>query len=205
MQSTTVILLVAALLIGAIVTWRVHVFRGRDAVWRQLAQEIDGEFIAGGFLGSSRVVAQIGESTAVLETYWDYQGEGGAANFTRIHAPLHNDSQFEFVISSPGVVDRIVHSIGRQPIQTGVPDLDRGFLVRANDASRARALLTNGTVRRYLRDHLWRKQPGLFGTNLELRLTGAHLSLEVTGHVSDIDRLRGLFRLFRATLEQIEL
>lgn len=205
MQSATVCLLVVVVLIGTVVAWRVLVFRRRDTAWRQLAREIDAEYIAAGLLGSSRIVAQIGESKVVLDTYSDWQGEGGAANFTRIQAPLHNDSQFEFVVSSPGVIDRVVHSLGRQPIQTGVPDLDRGLLVRANDAPRVRALLTNGTVRRYLREHLWRQQPGLFGTNLELRLTGSQLCLEVTGYVSDIERLKGLFRLFRAALEQVEL
>ncbi|HWB08747.1 MAG TPA: hypothetical protein VG826_05970, partial [Pirellulales bacterium] len=74
----------------------------KDEIWRQLCEQISGDFVEGGLWKGSKVQVHHKQWTVTLDTYTESQGENNAT-YTRMRAPFVNKDGFRFTIYRRGV------------------------------------------------------------------------------------------------------
>ncbi len=184
----------AVLLLAAVIVWWVLSRRMQGAAWKELARDVGAEYVPGGLFRSSKVVARLRGSTLTLDTYSVPSGDS-STTYTRIRAPLEIRDGFQFTVFREGLVGKIDKALGMQDLEIGIPEFDDAFVVRANDETRVRALLSNTKVRQLIQAQ----------RSLRLSIDKTNeLHFEQQGVIRDSERLKSLFALFDAALEQLE-
>jgi hypothetical protein len=194
----------------------------QEQAWKQLATEVGGELITRRergrrFLGRHlqlAVIAKAGTSPIAL----DLKMEAGADTVpswlvTRIRAPYVARDAFSFSVkrvrarlSDGAVLHGMARLAGRHKVEPGDLGFDRDFLITANDAAQVRALLADPKIRDLIQSQpsldISAARPGwrLFKRSSQ-RLSV--LRFEEEGVITDVERLKSLFELFRETLNQL--
>ncbi len=182
----------AVILVGMIV-YAVVSGRAREAAWRQIAADVGGDYIPGRLFRSSKVVAPIKQGALTLETYSVPSGDS-STTYTRLRAPLQNPAGFQFTVFREGLIGKIDKALGMQDVEIGIAEFDDAFVVQSNDEGKVRALLSNARIRELVQVQ----------RSIRLRLTKKNeLVFEEQGVLRDVTRLRNLFALFGAILEQL--
>jgi hypothetical protein len=177
----------------------------REAVWRQLSEEIGARYVDGGFWKGDKVQATHGEWTVTLDSYAVHTGKVTIV-YTRMRAPYVNPSGFRFTIYRRGVFSGVGKLFGMQDIEIGDAAFDRDFIVKATEETLVRQLLFHPRVRELLSAqpdiHLSVKDDeGWFGPTFPEGVDELHFT--VVGVIKDVDRLKLLFDLFAETLDQL--
>ena len=175
---------------------------GQDEVWRQLSREIGAEFVECGFRKRNKVQAHVGPWTVTLDTYSD-----GQLAFTRIRAPYVNTGGFRFKIYRKSLrfsdLDKL---LGMEDIEVGDPEFDDAFIIRGNYERQVRELFANPKIRKMIQ-----AQPALvLKVEDSKRWVGPRfprdvdeLILQGHGVINDVGRLKVMFELFAAVLDQL--
>jgi hypothetical protein len=177
----------------------------KDDVWRQLSEEVGGELVDSGFWKGKKVQAHAGPWTITLDTYTESSGES-AVTYTRMRAPYVNSDGFRFTIYRKGIFSELGKLLGMQDIEVGDPEFDEAFIIKANDEPKVVNLFADPNIRRMIQAqpkiHLQVKDSeGWFGPRFPEDVDELHF--QVVGVVKDIDRLKALFDLFGAVLDQL--
>jgi hypothetical protein len=188
-MSTPLIVAGAVGLFVIFLVWGAIAKRKRDDAWRQLAVEIGANFVEGGLLHSSKVQMPFKEWTITLDIYSVSSGDS-SSNYTRLSAPVQDKQGFQFTLLRKSIVSKIDHALGAKQIVTGDAEFDDAFVVRGNDAAKERDLFSHQKIcQLYLTE---RSLAGSLRKNV--------LSLEITGEIKDVERLKNFFDLFKETL-----
>ena len=178
----------------------------REEIWRQIANEIKGEYIDTGFWKSDRLEFKHKEWTMVLDTFAKQQGNHHAT-YTRMRAPFVNKDQFYFDIYREGFFSSVSKFFGMQDIEVGDSLFDEDFIIKSSDEEKVKKLLKDNKLRKLISD-----QPRI---HLEIKYdsdsffrsefpTGVHmLYFECLGVIKDKKDLRDLFLLFCVVLERL--
>jgi hypothetical protein len=177
----------------------------KDEVWRQLSQEIGAEFVEGGFWKGNKVQVHVKHWTITLDTCTGSNGESSIP-YTRMRAPYINREGFRFKIDRKCILSWLGKLLGMQDIEVGDPDFDEAFIIQGNDESRVRDLFAHPFIRQTIQ-----AQPKI---QLELKDNEAWfgqrlpdsadvLHFQVIGVIKDVERLKALFDLFAAVLDQL--
>lgn len=178
----------------------------QEGIWRQLAEQIGGDYEDRGFWRGGQVVrAHVGEWTVSLDTYAVHTGTVTML-YTRLRAPFVNADSFRFQVAREGFFWKVGKVLGARDVEVGIEEFDRDFVIRGNDESRLRSLFADEKVRALLQAqpevHFEVKDDeGWFGTHFPDGVD--ELCFEAHGVVKDVNRLRGLFDLFAATLNRL--
>ena len=182
----------------------------RENIWRQLAGEIGGGFVDGGFWKGDKVEASHGEWRITLENV-----RYGKTHATRLRAPYVNPDGFRFTVYRKGIFSELGKMLGMQDVEVGQPDFDRDFVIQGTDEAKLRRLFANARIRELIAAqpdiHFTVKEaPGIFTRDLFAEVQPEHVNaLEfLTGRVikdkiKDKERLRLLFDLFAETLDEL--
>jgi hypothetical protein len=165
----------------------------RNDAWKQFAGEIGGEFVPGGFLRSSAVRAQAGQSTVTIDTYSVPSGDSNTT-YTRLRAPFQNKDGLQLRIQRRGLVGRLEKALGTRHVDTGDTDFDRDFVVQSNNELKVQSLLLDQGIRSTVQAQ----------RSIDLHVKDNELRLEVMGAVRDIDRLKVLYKLSCDALARLE-
>ena len=185
---------VGAALVVAFVVWSLASVRARTRSWKQLANDLGAEFVPGGLLRGSKVVAQAGHATVTLDTYSVPSGDS-STTYTRIRAPLQNRDGFQFRVFREGLVGKIDKALGMQDLEIGIPEFDDVFVVQANNETKVRALLSNAKIRQRIQGE----------PSVHIGITkNNELHFEEKGVLSNLAKLKSLFELFFEVLNQLE-
>lgn len=178
----------------------------RDEVWKQLSATMDADFVDGGFLGSGKVEAHHGSWTITLDTYTVTAGHAHVV-FTRMRAPFVCRDSFRFAIYRKGLFSELGKRLGMQDIEVGHSlRFDEDFIIQGNDESKVRSLFANAEIRALIdaqpEIHLELKDDEGF---LRQRFPEGvdELVFHIRGVLKEVDRLRGLFDLFAAVLDEL--
>ena len=125
----------------------------KEEVWRQLAEEIQGEYRKDGFLKEGAVVASVGEWKVHLDTHTLVAGNAIVVH-TRMRAPFVNPHGFRFKIFRAHVFSDLARFFGQQDIQVGHPAFDESFVIQGNQPERVVALLDDKQLRALI--HTWK-------------------------------------------------
>jgi len=174
-------------------------------IWRQLAADVGGRFVAGGAFKPDKVQASHGEWTVTLDTYTVSTGKA-VVIFTRMRAPYVNPGGFRFTVYRKGMFTGLGKLLGMQDVVVGHEPFDEDFVVKGTDEARLRDLFSSERLRTLLS-----RQPdvkfsvkddeGWFGPDFPEGVDELHFV--VGGIVKDLDRLKGLFDLFAETLDEL--
>jgi len=176
----------------------------KDEVWRQLSQEIGAEFVEGGLWTGSRVQAHVGPWTVTLDI--GKSDEDGKSTVTRMRAPYINPEGFRFTIYRKGLFSDLGKLLGMQDIEVGDPEFDEAFIIKGNDESKAATLFSNPKIRQLIQDQPTirldvKDSEGWFGPKFPEDVDELHF--QVVGVIKDAERLKALFELFAAVLDQL--
>ena len=177
----------------------------KEEIWRQLAAQIDGQFVEGGWAKSDKIVATHGPWTVTLDTYAVSTGKV-VIIFTRMRAPYVNPDGFRFKIYRRGVFTELGKLLGMQDVEIGIEQFDHDFVIKGTDESKLRALFMNPDVRRLVEAQpdiqlTVQDDEGWFGPKFPDGVD--ELQFVVGGILKDQDRLKSIFDLFATTLDQL--
>lgn len=176
----------------------------RKDVWRQLAQEVDGQFHEGGFLSPFAVQARTGDWILTLDTYTSGDGKTNQT-FTRLRAPYFNPEGFRFEIYRAGLLSGLGKAMGLQDIEVGHPRFDRDFVIKGDAPRRVRRLFDNRKIRAGIhvqpKIHLSVKRQGRWFSKFPDGVDELHFRAERA--IKDLAQLRALFDLFGEILRHV--
>lgn len=177
----------------------------KKEVWSQLAEQISGNFVNGGFMGRDKVVANTGQWTITLDTYTVSTGKS-SVTYTRMRAPYVNKDGFRFTIYRSGFFTAVGEMLGMSDIKIGDPAFDEAFVIKANSEEKVRSLLSDANIQMLMgaqpRIRVQVKDDeGWFGAQFPQGVD--ELCFVAVGIIKDLDLLRALFELFAALLHQL--
>jgi hypothetical protein len=177
----------------------------KDEVWRQLSQEIGADFVDGGFWKGKKVQVHAKPWTITLDTYTESTGESHVT-YTRMRAPYINPEGFRFTIYRKGILSGFGKLLGMQDIEVGDPEFDEAFIIKGNDELKVVNLFADARVRRMIEDQPKirlevKDNEGSFGPQFPENVD--ELRFQIVGVLKDIERLKALFDLFTAVLDQL--
>ena len=177
----------------------------KDEIWTQIATDIDGEFIEGGFWGKDVLIYKHGEWQILLDTYVVSAGTS-SYTVTRMRAPFVNKDDLYFKISREGFFSSIGKFFGMQDIETGDPFFDKQFIIKGNNSEKIKLLLADSRIKELCqtqpRIHLSIKDDeGWFGTDFPEGVD--ELYFECVGVIKETERLKALFGLFCLVLQRL--
>lgn len=174
----------------------------KEEVWRQLSGELGGQFVDGGFWKGDKVEVRVKQWTITLDTYTVSTGKQHTT-YTRMRAPFVNPEGFRFTVYRKSIFSPIGKLLGMQDIQIGEPFFDDEFVVKGSDPAKLKLLFSNEKLREMFhaqpRIYLTVKDDeGWFGKDFPEGVD--ELYFQVIGVIKDVERLKGLYYLFAATL-----
>lgn len=177
----------------------------KDEIWRQLCDQIGGNFIEGGFWKGSKVEVHHKQWTVTLDTYSESQGENNAT-YTRMRAPFVNKDGFRFTIYRRGLFSDLGKLLGMQDVEIGEPEFDDAYIIKGNDEDKLRRLFANPRIRQLIeqqpRIHLLvRDDEGWFKNKFPEGVD--ELYFREIGIIKDIERLKALYDLFAEVLDHL--
>jgi hypothetical protein len=178
----------------------------RDEIWRQLASEIDANYVEGNYWERGKIQASHTGWLITLE-------EHGKYHHIRMRAPFLNPGGFRFTVYRKGVFTELGKYLGMQDVEVGNQDFDRDFIIKGTDETKLRQIFGNARIRELIaaqpRIHFEVKDArGIFERNLFPEKLTEDLDLlefEVDSRpaIKDKERLRLLFDLFAETLDEL--
>jgi hypothetical protein len=177
----------------------------KDEVWRQLCQEIGAKFVEGGGWKGNKAQAIVGPWTITLDTFTVSDGKT-STTYTRIRAPYMNPEGFRFTIYRKSVFSGLGKMLGMQDIEIGDPEFDEAFIIKGNNEPRTQHLFADRALRALIQaqPHIRlevKDSEGWFGPKFPDNVDELHF--QVVGVITDVERLKSLFDLFAALLEQL--
>ena len=177
----------------------------KDEIWKQIATDIEGEFIEGGFWGKDVIIYKHGEWQILLDTYVVSTGTS-SHTVTRMRAPFVNKDDLYFQISREGFFSSIGKFFGMQDIEIGDPFFDKQFVIKGNNPEKIKLLLADDRIKELCqlqpRIHLRIKDDeGWFGTDFPEGVD--ELYFECIGVIKETERLKALFGLFCLVLQRL--
>jgi hypothetical protein len=178
----------------------------REEVWRQLCAEIGADFVAGGFWKGDKVQAHVRNWTLTLDTYTVSSGHSHVT-YTRMRAPFVSRDGFRFRVYRKSLFSRLGKALGMQDIEVGhSARFDDDFIIQGTDESKVRSLFANPEIRRLIDGQPKirleiKDDEGLFRQRFPEGVD--ELVFQTLGVVKDVDRLKGIFDLFAAVLEEL--
>jgi hypothetical protein len=177
----------------------------KEEVWQQLCQEIGAKFVSGGAWKGNKVQATVGPWTVTLDSY-TVNTQHSHVTYTRMRAPYTNPEGFRFTIYRKSIFSGLGKLLGMQDVEIGDPEFDEAFIIKSNNEPRVQQLFADTKLKA-----LVKAQPeirldvkdseGWFGPKFPENVDELHF--QVVGEIKDVARLKSLFELFAAVLEQL--
>ncbi|PCH88424.1 MAG: DUF3137 domain-containing protein [Flavobacteriales bacterium] len=177
----------------------------KDEIWSQIAKDIGGEYIDGGFWQKDTLLYEHNEWKILLDTYTQSSGKS-STTYTRLRVPFINKDNLRFTIYREGFFSSIGKFFGMQDIITGDPYFDDHFIIKGNNVSRIKQLLDSEELKKLMdnQPHMHievRDDEGWFGPSFPQGVD--ELYFECFGVIKEKDVLLNLFELFSVVLDRL--
>jgi hypothetical protein len=130
----------------------------------------------------------------------------GENQATRLRAPYLNPDGFRFSIYRKSIFSDMGKLLGMQDIEVGDHEFDEAFIIKGNDEGKVCDLFANPRIRQMIQDQPKirlevKDSEGWFGPKFPEDVDELHF--QVVGVIKDVERLKALFDLFAAVLDQL--
>jgi len=179
----------------------------KDEIWRQLCDQIGGDFVEEeGLWKETKVQVHHKQWTITLDTYTESDPDLNSQTYTRMRAPYVNKDGFRFTIYRKGFFSDLGKMLGMQDVEIGEPEFDDAFIIKGNDEFKLRKMFGDRKIRRLIE-----RQPKIFLTVrddegwFKARFPEGvdELYFRVGGVVKDLERLKSLYDLFAEVLNHL--
>lgn len=177
----------------------------KNEIWKQLSNEINGEFIPSNFFKPSKVKVNMDDWTIVLDTHTVSTGKS-SVTYTRLRAPFTNNDGFKFKIYREGIFSELGKFFGMQDIEIGDENFDKDFIIKSNNEIKVKELFSDYKIKELIEKQSkisleTKNNEGMFETHLPYGIS--ELYFKIPGVIKDTDRLKGLFELFKEVLNEM--
>lgn len=177
----------------------------QNEIWAQLSEEVNGSFVKGSFFKGSRVEVSHEPWTIYLDTFSVSTGKTSVM-YTRMRAPFINLHDLYFKIYKQGIFSEMGKFFGMQDIEVGYSDIDEDYIIKGNNETAIKNLLTSSRIRNLIKEqprfHLEIKESeGLFGPTL--KQNERILYFQADRVITDVSLLKSLFDLFGEIMEEL--
>lgn len=177
----------------------------KEEIWSQLSREIGADYEEGGFFKDGKVVLSHRQWEITLDTYTVHTGKS-YVTYTRMRAPFVNRDGFRFKIYRKNIFSGIGKLFSVQDIEVGDAFFDDQFIIQGEPEHMVDRLLSNSVIRQLIQGqpdiHLQIKDDeGWFSKSFPEGVD--ELYFEVVGVIKDKERLKKLFDLFSAVLDEL--
>lgn len=179
----------------------------RKEAWKEFSDEIDAEYIEGGFLRTPRVKYTYKFCTIYLDTYTVSTGNS-SQTYTRIRVLFINSNKFYFKVTKKHLFSGIGKAFRKQDIEIDDRLFDRNFTIKGSDEALVRKILQDIDIKEIIQDqprmnikivdNKKKKDDQWYGHENILQFV-------VRGIIKDKKRLMLLFKLFTKILDQFTL
>ena len=126
--------------------------------------------------------------------------------YTRMRAPYTNTEGFRFTIYRKSIFSGLGKMLGMQDVEVGDPVFDDAFIIKSNNEARVQNLFADARLRALVQAQpavllQFKDSEGWFGPKFPPDVDELHF--QVVGVLKDVERLKSLFDLFAAVLEQL--
>lgn len=177
----------------------------KDEIWKQIANDINGEFIDGGFWKNDELRYSHGEWELLLDTFTRNHGKA-STTYTRIRVPFINKNGFYFKIFREGFFSGISKFFGMQDLQIRDSRFNENFIIQGNDARKVEKLLDHHKLKTLF--------DAIPNSNIEIKGDEGWfgkkypdgvdvLYFESRNTLKDKKTLKLLFQLFTTVLDQL--
>jgi len=171
-------------------------------IWKQLAEQLDGEYFRGNMIKTDRVEAYHGDWMITFDTFIVDK-----VIYTRIRAPYVNRDDFTFKIFREHLGYRIVKVFGMKDIEVGYPHFDQDFIIQGSDERKLLMMFANPKIRELISYQPkilleLKREAGLF-KKPKFPKDVNEVYYHVAGTLKDLDQLHDLFDLFAYTLDHL--
>jgi len=177
----------------------------KEEVWKKVSEEIEAEFVVGGFFRGDKIIAKVKEWIITFDTY-TVSDENTSTTYTRMRAPYINKDGFRFKIHRKGIFSNLGELLGLRDIEVGFSEFDEEFIIKGNDTNKLCELFSNSKIRELIQLQQdisleVKVDEGWFGTEFPQGVD--ELYLQVHGIIKDVDRLKSLYYLFAEILNHL--
>ncbi|MCE7995346.1 MAG: DUF3137 domain-containing protein [Roseivirga sp.] len=179
----------------------------QNEIWSQIANEIGGELIDGGFWDKDMLEFRHKQWAIVLDTYKSPGSNHSTSTYTRMRVPFVNTTNFYFNIYQENFFSSIGKLLGMQDIIIGDRFFDDQFVIKSNSDVTIKRLLDSDKLKQLIssiprikfciRDDDGRIFKSGFPAGVDI------LYFEYLGVIRDKQTLLNLFLLFSAVLERL--
>ena len=170
-------------------------------VWQQLAVEVNAEYVKGGFAKSARVEKSYNNWTILLDTYTVNTGKS-SVTYTRMRVPYIRENDIQFKLSRKNIFSGIGRMFGMPLIETYDYDFDDEFVLKGNDETVIKEIFLNQSIKdmiKFQKRLILKVKP----YKVKKSLTDSELYFQMTGVLKDMDKLKSLFNLFSALMDEL--
>ena len=181
----------------------------KEPIWTQIAEEIGGSYVEGGFWGKDVLHFRHGDWEILLDTFTRTSSSKHGTrvrHYTRMRAPFVNKDGLRFTIYRKGIFSSVGKLFGMQDLEIGDPFFDDPFIIKGNDEEKIAQLLSGTTLKELIsaQPDIYFKiadDDGFFRGSFPDGVD--QLYFECSGVVTDADVLKSLFELFALTLTRL--
>lgn len=174
----------------------------KEEIWRQIATDIGGEYIDGGFWKSGVLRYQHENWEMLMDTWSD----GNRGPYTRLRIPFINKDGLQFRIYEKNFFSDIGKALGSQDIQIEDPRFDPKFIIQGNNVPKVKKLLRDAQLKALfdlvpgINVHV-KNSNGIFSKKFPPNVD--MLFFQHRGILKDKEKLQLIFRLFTTLLERL--
>ncbi len=178
--------------------------------WQQLASEIGGEFVDGGFWKKDKVVLKYRKTEIVLETHTVSRGKN-SSTYTRMKFPFNSVNGFNLSISSENFFTHLVKKIGFNDIEIGEFEFDDKIYLKSNNEKKAKSFFSSTILKEETFNVVnitesflsIKRHDSLFFFTESEAPNPFYVVLSKLGVESDIDVLKSWLNLCKITLDRL--
>ncbi len=177
----------------------------KDEIWQQIAKDIGGEFIDGGFWNKDDLRYKHNEWELLLDTFTRSHGKS-SSTYTRLRAPFINKDGLKFKIYREVFFSKIGKFFGMQDLEIRDARFNEGFVIQGNNKKQISRLLDHYQIKALFemipKSNLEiKKDEGWFGKKYPEGVDV--LYFECWGILKDKETLKLLFQLFGIVLDRL--
>lgn len=180
-----------------------------ESIWKSFTGQVNGQYIDRSYWHSDKTEVTYNNWKIIFDNYIEYKTVSNTTiqqTYTRVTAAYITIDDFRFEIARKNILSAIGTLFGRQDIIIGDSKFDKDFVIKSNNPSQIKALLSNNEIRRRIEE-----QPKI---NLEtsdqkgvwedkLPDNELELSFFVEGKIKDIAQLKAIYKLFTLLLDRL--
>jgi hypothetical protein len=177
----------------------------KDEIWSQLSQEIGADFEKGGIFKGGKMVLSHKQWEITLDTFTEHHGNHHQT-YTRIRAPFVNADGLRFIVYRKSIFSGIGKMFGMQDIEIGDAFFDEQFIIKGQPEDQVQRLFRNPEIARLIQNqpkiylHV-KDDEGWFSQKFPEGVD--ELYFQTSGVIKDKQRLKELFDLFSAVLNEL--